>query len=55
VDADWLARLRAWLDGPPPAGDGEVRAALQAWVPEYRPAAAGARPPAAADGSTNVT
>ena len=55
VDPEWLARLRAWLDGPPPAGDGEVRAALEAWVPEYRSAAAGAAPPATADRDTNVT
>ncbi len=54
VDADWLARLRAWLDAPAPAGDAEVRAALEAWVPEYRPAAAGARPPAATDRNTGV-
>ncbi len=48
VDATWLARLRAWLDGAAAAGDGEVRTALQEWVPEYRPAAAGEQPRAKA-------
>jgi len=35
---DWLALVREWLEGPAPADDDAVRAALARWVPEYRPA-----------------
>jgi len=36
-DAEWLARLEAWLAQPARATD-EVKRDLQSWVPEYRPA-----------------
>jgi FlaA1/EpsC-like NDP-sugar epimerase len=37
VDADWLARLTAWLEGASMPGDDEVKRELKNWVPEYTP------------------
>ena len=37
VDISLLQRLSDWLESSRPLPDGEVRAALTAWVPEYTP------------------
>jgi FlaA1/EpsC-like NDP-sugar epimerase len=37
-DGDFLAELEAWLAQPRDGGAAGVRARLQAWIPEYRPA-----------------
>lgn len=35
-DAEWFAALQAWINGHPPADNGELKSRLQEFVPEYR-------------------